>query len=141
MTPDQISALAAIAAILTQVGTWPISTVLVIITIGPWVANVWITRTQAKLREKERAEALVAKAENEKRQEIVREEHEKQFQSVKQMYENNVDLVKVSQKNAEALLECVVANTMKWAGVEEKIDQNQWCPLARIRMRTEEMHP
>ncbi len=128
MTPDQISALTAIAAILSQVGTWPIGTVLVVVVLAPWVANVWTTRSQDKRREKE-----------DHRQEVIREEHEKQFAAVKQMYENNVDLVRVSQKNAEALLECVVANTMKWAGVEEKIDQNQWCPLARIRLRTEEI--
>jgi hypothetical protein len=127
MTPE-ISAITAVATILQQVGAWPIGTVVVVVIIAPWIANVWITHSQDKRRERD-----------EKRQEGIREEHERQFQAVKLMYENNVDLVKVAQRNSEALLDCVVANTMKWAGVEEKIDQNQWCPLARIRLRTEEI--
>lgn len=138
MTPDQISALTAIAAILQQVGTWPIGTLVMAIILGPWISHVWITWAQEKRIERERAEAEKIRIDNEKRQERVREEHEKQFLAVKQMYENNVDLVRLAEKNNQSLLDCVLMNTNKWTEVSEKIDMNQFCPLARIRKTKQE---
>ena len=37
MTPDQISGLTAIAAIVSQIGTWPIASILAAIVFGPWI--------------------------------------------------------------------------------------------------------
>jgi hypothetical protein len=45
MTPDQISAVTAMVAIIKQIGTWPIGTVLVVIVIGPWVGMWLISRS------------------------------------------------------------------------------------------------
>lgn len=104
MTPDQVAGFTAIAAIMKQVGTWPIGTLIAFVVIGPWVISLVLSRSQ-----------------------------EKRFEAVREMYENNVDLVKSFEKVNMSLLDCVLVNTNKWTEVSEKIDMNQFCPLARIR--------
>lgn len=51
MTPDQISALAAISAIITQIGTWPIGAFLLAIVFGPWIAMWFVSRSMEKRHE------------------------------------------------------------------------------------------
>lgn len=69
MTPEQISALTAIAAIVSKVGTWPIGSVIFAIVFGPWV-GMW----------------------------IVSRSIERRHQAAVEMYESNVKLVKSYEK-------------------------------------------
>jgi hypothetical protein len=64
MTPDQIAAVQAVASILSQVGTWPIGTVLFAVIIGPWIIVLFVSRSQ-----------------------------DRRFEAVIEMYKNNVKLV------------------------------------------------
>lgn len=48
MSPEQISALTAIAAIVSKVGTWPIGSIVFAIVIGPWMMLYFFTRSMAK---------------------------------------------------------------------------------------------
>lgn len=65
MTPDQITALTAVAAIVSKVGTWPIGSIIAAIVGGPWVAMYFISNGQ-----------------------------EKRYRMMVKMYEDNVILVK-----------------------------------------------
>ncbi len=109
MTPDQWTAVTAIATILDKIGTWPIGTVILVNIIGPWILALVLNRAQ-----------------------------EKRFYSMKQMYENNVALVKDYEKTtasvekmAQGLIDLVSLNTAKWSEVDQKIDTNQYCPAHR----------
>jgi hypothetical protein len=51
MTPDQVSALTAISAIISQVGTWPIGALASAIIFGPWIAMWFVSRTMEKRHE------------------------------------------------------------------------------------------
>lgn len=48
MSPEQISALTAISAIVANVGTWPIGSVIFAVALGPWVMVYFFTRSMAK---------------------------------------------------------------------------------------------
>jgi hypothetical protein len=48
MSPEQISALTAIAAIVAKVGTWPIGSVVVAVVFGPWVMMYLATRSMER---------------------------------------------------------------------------------------------
>jgi hypothetical protein len=65
MSPEQISALTAIAAIIEKVGTWPIGTIVLLVVLGPWVFAY-----------------------------LMNSKHEQRFAAVVKMYESNVQLVK-----------------------------------------------
>jgi hypothetical protein len=82
MTPDQISAISAIAQILEKIGTMPIFSLVTVILIGPWVAMFLLTRGQ-----------------------------EKRFDAMKKMYENNVELVKCYEDLAKGMQDLVIYNT------------------------------
>lgn len=71
MTPDQVAALPAIASILSQVGTWPVGTIIVAIIFGPWIVMGFVSRST-----------------------------EKRFEAVTEMYKNNVKLVECYQRMA-----------------------------------------
>ncbi len=51
MTPDQIAALPAIAAIITQIGTWPIGGLLASVIFGPWIILAMTSRSMDKRHE------------------------------------------------------------------------------------------
>jgi hypothetical protein len=102
MTPDQISAISAIAQILEKIGTMPIFSLVTVILIGPWVAMFLLTRGQ-----------------------------EKRFDAMKKMYENNVELVKCYEDLAKGMQDLVIYNTQTMTKVDEKIDKNLFCPMVR----------
>ena len=64
MTPDQIAALTAIAAIVSKMGTWPVGSIMICVVFGPWIL-MW----------------MISKA------------MEKRHAAVVMMYESNVELV------------------------------------------------
>lgn len=102
MTPQDVAALTALLTIVKEIGAWPLITVFVAIILGPWLGMWWITRGQ----EKRHAEAV-------------------------QMYENNVHLLKDTQRIAEGLQSIVVLSTQVMTRVDDKIDNNLFCPLMR----------
>ena len=71
MSPEQISALTAIAAIVSEVGTWPIGSIVVSIVLGPWIMFFFISRSM-----------------------------ERRHTAALKMYENNVKLVEKYDKMA-----------------------------------------
>ncbi|BCS54547.1 hypothetical protein [Geobacter sp. SVR] len=48
MTPQDIAALTAVAALVKQIGAWPMITLFVLNTAGPWIALWWFTRITEK---------------------------------------------------------------------------------------------
>jgi hypothetical protein len=120
MTPDQISAVAAIAGFLRAVGTLPFGVIIVIIVIGPWigmaVASFCINRNLDKVLKKNQEDASI---------------FEKRFEAVVRMYENNVEMVRDYNKLAGDLTSIITLSTRTLEGMVQKIENNQWCPLAR----------
>jgi hypothetical protein len=82
MTPDQISALTAIAAIVSKVGTWPLGSVIAAVVFGPWVFSWMSTRSM-----------------------------EKRHAAVVQMYEDNCKLVKNYEKVASEQADTIRLST------------------------------
>jgi len=82
MTPDQISALTAIAAIVSKVGTWPIGSIISAVVFGPWVFSWMSTRSM-----------------------------EKRHAAVVQMYEDNCELVIKYQKVADEQADTIRLST------------------------------
>ena len=102
MTPDQIAALTAIAAIISKVGTWPIGSVVAAVVMGPWIAMFFISRSM-----------------------------EKRHGAAIKMYEENVKLVVAYEKVAEGLQDIIILSTQTMTQVRDRIDANLFCPLMR----------
>jgi hypothetical protein len=111
VTPDQIAALTAIAAIVSKIGTWPIGSILFSVIFGPWVMSWLSTRS-----------------------------NEKRLEAAIKMYEENVKLVVNYEKLAEGLQSIVVLSTQVMTGVQTRIDSNLFCPLMRKDQKVEK-HP
>jgi hypothetical protein len=71
MTPDQVAALTSFAAIISQLGAWPIGSVIAAVIFGPWIIMGFVSRSM-----------------------------EKRFEVALQMYEANVELVENYKKVA-----------------------------------------
>ena len=82
MTPDQITALTAVAAIISKVGTWPIGSIVAAIVGGPWVAMYFISNAQ-----------------------------EKRHRLVVKMYEDNVILVKAYERMSKEQFDTIRLTT------------------------------
>ncbi len=108
MTPDQIAALTAMSAFMSNVGTWPLGSIAIAITFGPWVAMGFISRSIEK-----RHEAAV------------------------KMYEDNVKLVVNYEKFAAGMQDILVLNTQTMTQVKERVDSNLFCPMMRKDQRVE----
>jgi uroporphyrinogen-III decarboxylase len=109
MTPETAHTLTAIATIIEKVGTLPIGTLLIVIIFGPWIFSFLMERAQ-----------------------------EKRFEAMKEMYENNITLVKSFNKLADVLNDVVTLNTAKWSEATDKINTNQYCPMARVKKTVRE---
>ncbi|TAN40785.1 MAG: hypothetical protein EPN22_16945 [Nitrospirae bacterium] len=118
----------AVAKILESIGTWPVLTVLLILTVvvvlAPWCALVYLKRNDSK----QIADILSAiraqmDAQGKKHDEVVR------------FYENNVELVKNFDKLAKDLKDVIVLNTSKWATAISLIVDAQYCPLMKKDIR------
>ena len=82
MSPEQISALTAIAAILSKVGTWPIGSIVFTVVFGPWIMLYVVSRGV-----------------------------EKRHEAALKMYESNVSLVKDYQKIAGEQVDTIRLST------------------------------
>lgn len=102
MTPQDVAALTAIAAIVKQIGAWPMISVFMLVTVGPWLGMWWFTRI-----------------------------YEKRHAAVVRMYTDNVELVKSFEKIAGSLQDVVILNTQVMQGIKESVDNNIYCPIMR----------
>jgi hypothetical protein len=102
VTPDQIAALTAVAAIVSKVGTWPIGSIVAAVVLGPWCAMGLLSRSM-----------------------------EKRHSAALKMYEENVKLVIGYEKLAEGLQSIIVLSTQTMTQVKDKIDANLFCPVMR----------
>ena len=89
MTPEQAAAISAIASIISQIGTWPIGTVLITICFGPWIM-MWLT---ARTMEKKIDAA------------------QKMFEGAMEMYKNNVKLVQSYERIADEQADTIRLST------------------------------
>lgn len=153
MTPEQLQALVAIATILKTVGTLPFGVVLLVLLIGPWAGMVIASGSIARntSQSSDRAASAIA-AQNERFNEAIAAQNEridqssrefrdhvtvlvasqeKRFEAVVRMYENNVQVVKDYHSLAADLTGIITLSTRTLEGLVQKIDNNQFCPLAR----------
>ena len=112
MTPETAHTLAAIATIIDKLGALPIGTLLIVIVFGPWIFTFVMERA-----------------------------HEKRITAMEAMYKSNVKLVEAYAKLADGLNDVITLNTAKWSEAIDKINANQYCPLARVKkVHMEDMH-
>jgi len=102
VTPTEITTVTALAAILKEMGTWPILSLLILVVLGPWGAMFYLAWNQER-----------------RHVELVR------------MYENNVALVKTTQDMAEGWKDLVVLVTQSMSKVLVSVENNLFCPLMR----------
>ena len=57
---------------------------------------------------------------------------------MKEMYKNNVKLVEDYGKLASVQNDVVTINTAKWSEAIDKINTNQYCPMARVKKERKE---
>jgi len=107
MSPEQMSALTAIASIVSKVGTWPIGSIIALVIFGPWIVMVLISRSIEK-----RHEAVVA------------------------MYENNVRLVQKYEKIADQQADTIRINTAATTELTSFLKNRVPC-FERIKERIE----
>lgn len=108
MTPQDVAVLNTLAALVKQVGTWPVMTLLTFVVIGPWIGMFILNRI----------------AEN-------------RHQSVVRMYEDNVILVRAYESATSDLKDILVLTTQTMTKVQFSIDSNLFCPLMRKDQRVE----
>lgn len=142
MTPEQISALSSIAVIIKTVGSLPISMVLLLIFVGPWVGMVVASAGQGKrlAAENQRFNKAIATQNERVNQglldfkELVQAmaaAQEKRFESVVRMYENNAELVKGYEGLAGELTSIIHLNTQVQTHLADAVKNNQFCPTVR----------
>jgi hypothetical protein len=96
------------AALLKQMGTWPILTVLIFVVIGPWIGMFIVSRLQ-----------------------------EKRHGAVVQMYKDNVKLVENYETVAKGLQDILILSTQTMSQVKTSVDNNLYCPLMRKEPKVE----
>lgn len=112
MTPETAHTLAAIATIIDKLGALPIGTLLIVIIFGPWIFTFVMERA-----------------------------HEKRITAMEAMYKSNVKLVEAYARLADGLNDVITLNTAKWSEAIDKINANQYCPLARVKkVHMEDVH-
>jgi len=145
LTPEQLTALGAIATILKTVGTLPIGLILVFVFIGPWVSMAVgvaaIARRSAE--ETDRVNKSMS-IQNDRVNEAMmsfRDQvtglvggQEKRFEAVVRMYENNVKVVEDYHGLAQDLTGIITLSTRTLEGLVQKIDNNQFCPMVKEKI-------
>lgn len=109
MTPSEIATMAAITAMLREIGTWPTIVVLALFFLAPWLVVLFVSRAT-----------------------------EKRHAAAVKMYEDNVILVKEYadsakrwEKNSELLMGVVSLNTQANTKLWGSIRNNEFCPMVR----------
>jgi len=148
MTPEQISALAAIATIIKTMGSMPFGLVLAVVVIGPWVClfvamGVSGRRTDKSIAAQNRR---IDKNAQEFREyfDLQVKSQEKRFEEVVRMYENNADLVRDYADTCTRMerlygetISVISLNTQAQSNLLNAVKNNQFCPIVRGKAGTE----
>lgn len=102
MSPEQISLLTSLVAVIKMLSNWPFAIFAAILIIGPWLLAVMLA-----YKDRQRFEAVVT------------------------MYEKNVELVHDYHDLAKNLRDVVMINTQTFTTLSEAIKSNQFCPVVR----------
>lgn len=102
MTPQDVALLSALVAVIKEIGTWPLFSVLLLMQVGPWVGGLVITYIQGK-----------------------------RHSAVVRMYEDNVILVKSITEIAEGYRDTLLLAATSMTKVEGSVSSNLYCPLMR----------
>lgn len=103
MTPDQISALASLLALIKTMSGWPFGIFFLLIIVGPWVLAL-----------------------------ILAYSHRVRFEAVVDMYESNVRLVEKYEELGGDLKDVIILNTETITTLVSEINSNQYCPMVRM---------
>lgn len=114
MTPEQIAGLKAVADIVASIGAMPLTSILVMLVLGPWGVMVLVSYQQAR-----------------------------RFEAVASMYRDNVQLVKDYQdlvSGYKAIVsgqqDLIIHTTQVLTGVKSVAENNLYCPM--VRQQTKE---
>ena len=103
MSPDQISAITALANLLSSIGGWPLGVIIFVIIIGPWLFAMYLNSIWSS-----------------------------RFEAVVKMYKDNVSLVEELEEIANDLKDVVIMNTQAMTRLGDNIEKNQFCPMVRL---------
>lgn len=110
MTPDQISAITALAGLVKSMGTWPIMSILIMVVLGPWVVNAYTSY-----------------------------QHQRRFEAVAKMYENNVMLAEDYKGMAEGYRDQLIWSTQTVTEAKDIAKNNLHCPMVRKQGRPRDL--
>lgn len=116
----------------------PLPTMIKLIELfGPigLIALIWYvdTRNFQKLMETWRTDTGKLMEERRQETEKILKAYREDVNAVREMYRNNVKLVEAYEVICRDLHDLVVLNVEKLQGMTDKIDQNEFCPLQRLR--------
>ena len=134
MIPD-VTAIAAVTAMLQVLSGWKAWGVLVAITMGPWVCLVTVVailidRIYSKLADQI---SLLTTRVAETDANI-----KERFDRTVRNYEDNVVLVQGYEQLSETLAQTIKRNTEAITRLNDRIDNNHFCPASRIKERSNE---
>lgn len=121
MTPDQISTITALAALVQSIGNWPIMSIVLLVVLGPWLVNAYTSYQQQR------------------RFELQREQSQQQFSAVVKMYENNVTVVEEVKDLAEGYRDQLIWSTQTVTEAKDIAKNNLHCPLVRKQSRPKDV--
>lgn len=112
MTPQDVAALSALVAMIKEIGTWPLFSILLLMQVGPWVVMLVIVYIQGK-----------------------------RHAGAVRMYEDNVILVKEVTDIAKGYRDVALLSAQSMTKVESSVNANLYCPLMRKDPKVErEVH-
>lgn len=121
MTPDQISTITALAALVQSIGNWPIMSILVLVVLGPWLVNAYTTYQQQRRFEQQRAQS------------------QEQFEAVVTMYKDNVLLVEDYKQIAGGYRDQLIWSTQTVTEAKDIAKNNLHCPMVRKQTRPRDL--
>lgn len=113
MTPETLSTLTALITLLKSIGVLPLSALICLCILGPWVVQAISLNTMRKDQVKRDADA------------------KERFDAVVRMYENNATLVKGYEDLAGDLASIIHLNIQAQTQLYESIRNNQYCPIVK----------
>ena len=119
MTPETLTTLAALVTLLKSVGVLPLSMIVALIVLAPWVLMAMALQAMRKDQEKRNDESKL------------------RFEAVVQMYKDNVELVKNYERVSEGLQDILILTTQTMTQVLSSVTNNLFCPLMRKDQKVE----
>lgn len=131
MTPQDLAGAKIMADLITTIGAWPLSLVVILVAIGPWIALFFAVRSLEKRASQHEIETVKAVAEIRELFQEALDQQEKRHSEVVRMYENNVELVRTVAKLAQDEAGIIHLNTQAMTRLVDYIEKNFHCPLSR----------